>query len=165
MSYSQETIKKVLFGSTRQETNILELVKFVRISLTEIDKLLNTTEGSLRSHHKTLTRVRQTLKMLQKRQRAPAFVSEFLGETRISGVHVEKLMEQMRETKKFLKQLFEISIGPLGDKIMIDPRNNKRRDRMSKPKTGNEEHEEYFEDDTECKILDVEGDTECKILE
>ena len=124
MSYSQETIKKVLFGSTRQETNILELVKFVRISLTEIDKLLNTTEGSLRSHHKTLTRVRQILKMLQKRQRVPAFVSEFLGETRISVVHVERLMEQMRGTKKFLKQLLEITICPLGDQIMMDPRKN-----------------------------------------
>ena len=140
MSCSQETIKKVLFGSTRQETNILEIAKFVRISLTDIDKLLNTTEGSLRSHHKTLTRVRQILKMLQKRQRVPAFVSEFLGETRISVVHVERLMEQMRGTKKFLKQLLEITIGPLGDQIMIDPRRNQRRDRVSKQKTGNKEY-------------------------
>ena len=154
MSYSQETIKKVLFGSTRQMTNILEIVKFVHISLKEIDKLLDTTEGSLRSHHKTLTRVRQILKMLQKRQRVPAFVSEFLGETRISVVHVERLMEQMRGTKKFLKQLLEITIGPLGDQIMIDPRKNQRRDRVSKQKTGNKEYEEYIEEDAECKILD-----------
>ena len=165
MSCSQETIKKVLFGSTRQETNILEIVKFVRISLTEIDKLLNTTEGSLRSHHKTLTRVRQILKMLQKRQRAPAFVSEFLGETRISAVHLERVMEQMRETKKFLKQLLEITIGPLGDQIIIDPRNNKRKDKVSKQKAGNKEYGEYFEEDTDCKILDVEKDTECEILD
>ena len=154
MSYSQETIKNVLFGSTRQKTNILEIVKFVRISLTEIDKLLNTTEGSLRSHHKTLTRVRQILKMLQKRQRVPAFVSEFLGETRISVVHVERLMEQMRGTKKFLKQLLEITIGPLGDQIMIEPRKNQKRDRVSKQKAGNKEYEEYVEEDAECKILD-----------
>ena len=154
MSYSQETIKNVLFGSTRQMTNILEIVKFVHISLEEIDKLLDTTEGSLRSHHKTLTRVRQILKMLQKRQRVPAFVSEFLGETRISVVHVERLMEQMRGTKKFLKQLLEITIGPLGDQIMIDPRKNQRRDRVSKQKTGNKEYEEYIEEDAECKILD-----------
>ena len=77
MSYSQETIKNVLFGSTRQMTNILEIVKFVHISLEEIDKLLDTTEGSLRSHHKTLTRVRQILKMLQKRQRVPALCLSF----------------------------------------------------------------------------------------
>ena len=165
MSYSQETIKNVLFGSTRQKTNILEIVKFVRISLTEIDKLLNTTEGSLRSHHKTLTRVRQILKMLQKRQRAPAFVSEFLGETRIGVVHLERVMEQMRGTKKFLKQLLEITIGPLGDQIMIDPRNNKKRDKVSKQKAGNKEYGEYFEEDTDCKILDVEKDTECEILD
>ena len=132
MSYSQETIKNVLFGSTRQMTNILEIVKFVHISLEEIDKLLDTTEGSLRSHHKTLTRVRQILKMLQKRQRVPAFVSEFLGETRIGVVHLERVMEQMRGTKKFLNQLLEITIGPLGDQIMIDPRRNQRRDRVSK---------------------------------
>ena len=93
MSCSQETIKKVLFGSARQETNILEIVKFVRISLTDIDKLLNTTEGSLRSHHKTLTRIRQILKRLQKEQKAPAFVSDLLGETRISAVHLERVME------------------------------------------------------------------------
>ena len=103
--------------------------------------------------------------MLQKRQRVPAFVSEFLGETRISVVHLERVMEQMRGTKKFLKQLLEITIGPLGDQIMIDPRNNKRRDRVSKQKAGNKEYGEYFEEDTECKILDVEEDTECKILD
>ena len=154
MSHSQETIKNVLFGSTRQMTNILEIVKFVHISLEEIDKLLDTTGGSLRSHHKTLTRVQKILKMLQKRQRVPAFVSEFLGETRISVVHVERLMEQMRGTKKLLKQLLEITIGPLGDQIMIDPRKNQRRDRVSKQKTGNKEYEEYIEEDTECKILD-----------
>ena len=92
--------------------------------------------------------------MLLKRQRVPAFVSEFLGETRISDVHVERLMEQMRGTKKFLKQLLEITIGPLGDQIMIDPRKNQRRDRVSKQKAGNKEYGEYVEEDTECKILD-----------
>ena len=84
MSYSQETIKNVLFGSTRQMTNILEIVKFVHISLEEIDKLLDTTEGSLRRHHRTLTRVWQIVKMIQKRQRVPTFASEFLDETRVS---------------------------------------------------------------------------------
>ena len=162
MSYNQETIKNVLFGSTRQMTNILEIVKFVHISLEEIDKLIDTTEGSLRSHHKTLTRVRQILKMLQKRQRVPAFVSEFLGETRVSVVHVERLMEQMRGTKKFLKQLLEITIGPLGDQIIIDPRENQRRDKMSKQKARNKEQEEYVEEDTDCKI---EEDAECKIFD
>ena len=162
MSYLQETIKNVLFGSTRQMTNILEIVKFVHISLEEINKLLDTTEGSLRSHHKTLTRVRQILKMLQKRQRVPAFVSEFLDETRVSVVHVERLMEQMRGTKKFLKQLLEITIGPLGDQIMIDPRKNQRRDRVSKQKARNKEQEEYVEEDTDCKI---EEDAECKIFD
>ena len=162
MSYSQETIKNVLFGSTRQMTNILEIVKFVHISLEEIDKLLDTTEGSLRSHHKTLTRVRQILKMLQKRQRVPAFVSEFLDETRVSVVHVERLMEQMCGTKKFLKQLREITIGPLGDQIMIDPRENQRRDRVSKQKARNKEQEEYVEEDADCKI---EEDAECKIVD
>merc|ERR1711873_183520 len=106
------------------------------------------------NHHKTLTRVQQILKMLQKRQRVPAFVSEFLGETRISVVHVERLMEQMRGTKKFLKQLLEITIGPLGDQIMIDPRNNKRKDKVSKQKAWSKEYGEYFEEDTECEILD-----------
>ena len=154
MSYSQETIENVLFGSTRQLTNILEIVKFVRISLEEVDKLLNTTEGSLRRHYKTLTRVRQILKMLQKRQRVPAFVSEFLGETRVSVVHVERLMEQMRGTKRFLKQLLEITIGPLGGQIMIEPRKNQRRDRVSKRKARNKEYEEYVEEDDDCKILD-----------
>ena len=48
---------------------------------------------------------------------------------------------------------------------MIDPRNNKRRDKVSKQKAGNKEYGEYFEEDTECKILDVEEDTECKILD
>ena len=162
MTYSQETIKNVLFGSTRQMTNILEIVKFVHISLEEIDKLIDTTEGSLRSHHRTLTRVRQILKMLQKKQRVPTFVSEFLGETRISVVHVERLMEQMRGTKKFLKQLLEITIGPLGDQIMIDPRENQRRDRVSKQKARNKEQEEYVEEDTDCKI---EKDDECKIFD
>ena len=127
MSYSQETIKNVLFGSTRQMTNILEIVKFVHISLEEVDKLLDTTGGSLRCHHRTLTRVRQILKMLQKRQRVPAFVSEFLGETRVSVVDVERLMEQMRGTKRFLKQLLEITIGPLGGQIMIEPRKKPKK--------------------------------------
>ena len=154
MSYNQGTIKNVLFGSTRQRTNILEIVKFVHISLEEIDRLIETTEGSLKSHHRTLIRVRQILKMLQKKQRVPTFVSEFLGETRISVVHVERLMEQMRGTKKFLKQLLEITIGPLGDQIIIDPRENQRRDRVSKQKAGNKEYEEYVEEDADCKILD-----------
>ena len=162
MSCNQGTIKNVLFGSTRQSTNILEIVKFVHISLEEIDKLLDTTEGSLRSHHKTLTRVRQILKMLQKRQRVPAFVSEFLGETRVSVVHVERLMEQMRGTKRFLKQLLEITIGPLGGQIMIDPRKNQRRDKVSKRKARNKEYEEYVEEDADCKI---EEDAECKIFD
>ena len=162
MSYNQGTIKNVLFGSTRQRTNILEIVKFVHISLEEIDRLIETTEGSLKSHHRTLIRVRQILKMLQKKQRVPTFVSEFLGETRISVVHVERLMEQMRGTKKFLKQLLEITIGPLGDQIMIDPRENQRRDRVSKQKARNKEQEEYVEEDTDCKI---EEDAECKIFD
>ena len=162
MSYNQGTIKNVLFGSTRQRTNILEIVKFVHISLEEIDRLIETTEGSLKSHHRTLIRVRQILKMLQKKQRVPTFVSEFLGETRISVVHVERLMEQMRGTKKFLKQLLEITIGPLGDQIIIDPRENQRRDRMSKQKARNKEQEEYVEEDSDCKI---EKDDECKIFD
>ena len=162
MSYNQGTIKNVLFGSTRQRTNILEIVKFVHISLEEIDRLIETTEGSLKSHHRTLIRVRQILKILQKKQRVPTFVSEFLGETRISVVHVERLMEQMRGTKKFLKQLLEITIGPLGDQIIIDPRENQRRDRMSKQKARNKEQEEYVEEDTDCKI---EEDAECKIFD
>ena len=162
MSYNQGTIKNVLFGSTRQRTNILEIVKFVHISLEEIDRLIETTEGSLKSHHRTLIRVRQILKMLQKKQRVPTFVSEFLGETRISVVHVERLMEQMRGTKKFLKQLLEITIGPLGDQIMIDPRENQRRDRVTKQKIRNKEHEEYVEEDADCKI---EEDADCKILD
>ena len=162
MTYNQDTIKSVLFGSTRQMTNILEIVKFVHISLEEIDKLIETTEGSLKSHHRTLIRVRQILKMLQKKQRVPTFVSEFLGETRISVVHVERLMEQMRGTKKFLKQLLEITIGPLGDQIIIDPRENQRRDRVSKQKVRNKEQEEYVEEDADCKI---EEDAECKIFD
>ena len=162
MSYNQGTIKNVLFGSTRQRTNILEIVKFVHISLEEIDRLIETTEGSLKSHHRTLIRVRQILKMLQKKQSVPNFVSDFLGETRISVVHVERLMEQMRGTKKFLKQLLEITIGPLGDQIIIDPRENQRRDRMSKQKARNKEQEEYVEEDTDCKI---EEDAECKIFD
>ena len=124
--------------------------------------MLDTAGGSLRRHHRTLTRVRQILKMLQKKQRVPTFVSEFLGETRISVVHVERLMEQMRGTKKFLKQLLEITIGPLGDQIMIDPRKNQRRDRVSKQKARNKEQEEYVEEDTDCKI---EEDAECKIFD
>ena len=165
MSCNQGTIKNVLFGSTRQSTNILEIVKFVHISLEDIGKLIDNTENSLRSHHQTLTRVRQVLKILQKRQKVPSFVSDFLGETRISVVHVERLMEEMRGTKRFLKQLLECTMGPLGDQIMIDPRKNQRRDRVSKQKAGNKEYGEYFEEDTECKILDVEEDTECKILD
>ena len=102
--------------------------------------MLDTTEGSLRSHHKTLTRVWQILKMLQKRQRVPAFVSDFLGETRVSVVHVERLMEQMHGTKRFLKQLLEITIGPLGGQIMIEPRKNQKRDRVSKQKARNKEY-------------------------
>ena len=154
MSCNQGTIKNVLFGSSRQSTNILEIVKFVHISLEEIGKLIDNTENSLRSHHQTLTRVRQVLKILQKRQKVPSFVSDFLGETRISVVHVERLMEQMRGTKRFLKQLLEITIGPLGDQIMIDPRKNQRRDRVSKRKARNKEYEEYVEEDAECKIFD-----------
>ena len=137
MSCNQGTIKNVLFGSTRQSTNILEIVKFVHISLEEIGKLIDNTENSLRSHHQTLTRVRQELKILQKRQRVPNFVSDFLGETRISVVHVERLMEEMRGTKRFLKQLLECTMGPLGDQIMIDPRKNQRRERVSKQRTRN----------------------------
>ena len=95
MSCNQGTIKNVLFGSTRQSTNILEIVKFVHISLEEVDKLLDTTGDSLRRHHGTLTRVRQIVKMIQKRQRVPAFVSEFLDETRVSAVYLERLMEQI----------------------------------------------------------------------
>ena len=162
MSYSQETIKNVLFGSTRQRTNILEIVKFVHISLEEIGKLIDNTENSLRSHHQTLTRVRQILKMLQKRQRVPNFVSDFLGETRISVVHVERLMEEMRGTKRFLKQLLECTMGPLGDQIMIDPRKNQRRERVSKQRTRNKKSEEYVEGDSDCKI---EKDDECKIFD
>ena len=162
MSYNQGTIKNVLFSSTRQRTNILEIVKFVHISLEEIDRLIETTEGSLKSHHRTLIRVWQILKILQKKQRVPTFVSEFLGETRISVVHVERLMEQMRGTKKFLKQLLEITIGPLGDQIIIDPRENQRRDKVSNQKARNKEQEEYVEEDTDCKI---EEDAECKIFD
>ena len=154
MSCNQGTIKNVLFGSSRQSTNILEIVKFVHISLEEIGKLIDNSENSLRSHHQTLTRVRQVLKILQKRQRIPGFVSDFLGETRISVVHVERLMEEMRGTKRFLKQLLECTMGPLGDQIMIDPRKNQRRDRVSKRKARNKEYEESVEEDAECKIFD-----------
>ena len=162
MSYNQGNIKNVLFGSTRQSTNILEIVKFVHISLEEIGKLIDNTENSLRSHHQTLTRVRQVLKILQKRQRVPSFVSDFLGETRISVVHVERLMEEMRKTKRFLKQLLECTMGPLGDQIMIDPRKNQRRERVSKQRTRNKKSEEYVEEDSDCKI---EKDDECKIFD
>ena len=161
MSCIQDTIENVLYGSTRQLTNILEIVKFVHISLKQIDKLLDTTEGSLRSHHKTLTRIRQILKRLQKRQRAPAFVSEFLGETRVSVVHVERLMEEMRGTKRFLKQLLECTMGPLGDQIMLEPRKNQRRKRVSKQIKTRNKSEEYVED-SDCK---VEKDEECKIFD
>ena len=132
MSYSQETIENVLFGSTRQITNILEIVKFVHISLEEVDKLLDTTGGSLRRHHRTLTRVWQIVKMIQRRQRVPAFVSEFLDETRVSVVHVERLMDQIRGTKRFLTQLLEITFGPLGGQVVIEPRTNHRKDRVNK---------------------------------
>ena len=162
MSCNQGTIKNVLFGSTRQSTNILEIVKFVHISLEDIGKLIDNTENSLRSHHQTLTRVRQVLKILQKRQKVPSFVSDFLGETRISVVHVERLMEEMRGTKRFLKQLLECTMGPLGDQIMIDPRKNQRRERrVSKQRTRNKS-EEYVEEDSNCKI---EKDDECKIFD
>ena len=160
MSYNQGTIKNVLFGSTRQRTNILEIVKFVHISLEEIDRLIETTEGSLKSHHRTLIRVRQILKMLQKKQSVPNFVSDFLGETRISVVHVERLMEEMRGTKRFLKQLLECTMGPLGDQIMIGPRENHRRKRVSKQRTRTKS-EEYVEEVSNCKI---ENDDECEIL-
>ena len=161
MSCNQGTIKNVLFGSSRQSTNILEIVKFVHISLEEIGKLIDNTENSLRSHHQTLTRVRQVLKILQKRQRIPGFVSDFLGETRISIVHVERLTEEMRNTKRFLKQLLECTMGPLGDQIMINPRKNQRRERrVSKQRTRNKS-EEYVED-SDCKI---ENDDECKIFD
>ena len=162
MSCNQGTIKNVLFGSTRQSTNILEIVKFVHISLEDIGKLIDNTENSLRSHHQTLTRVRQVLKILQKRQKVPSFVSDFLGETRISVVHVERLMEEMRGTKRFLKQLLECTMGPLGDQIMIDPRKNQRRERVSKQRTRNKKSEEYVEGDSDCKI---EKDDECKIFD
>ena len=162
MSCNQGTIKNVLFGSTRQSTNILEIVKFVHISLEDIGKLIDNTENSLRSHHQTLTRVRQVLKILQKRQKVPSFVSDFLGETRISVVHVERLMEEMRGTKRFLKQLLECTMGPLGDQIMIDPRKNQRRERVSKQRTRNKKSEEYVEEDSDCKI---EKDDECKIFD
>ena len=126
MSCNQGTIKNVLFGSTQQSTNILQIVKFVHMSLKDIGKLIDNTENSLRSHHQTLTRVRQVLKILQKRQKVPSFVSDFLGETRISIVHVERLMEEMRGTKRFLKQLLECTMGPLGGQIMIDHRKNQK---------------------------------------
>ena len=161
MSYNEGTIKNVLFGSTRQRTNILEIVKFVHISLEEIDRLIETTEGSLKSHHRTLIRVRQILKMLQKKQSVPNFVSDFLGETRISVVHVERLMEEMRGTKRFLKQLLECTMGPLGDQIMIGPRENHRRERVSKQRTRNKS-EEYVEEDSDCKM---EKDDEGKIFD
>ena len=160
MSCNQGTIKNVLFGSTRQSTNILEIVKFVHISLEDIGKLIDNTENSLRSHHQTLTRVRQVLKILQKRQKVPSFVSDFLGETRISVVHVERLMEEMRGTKRFLKQLLECTMGPLGDQIMIGPRENHRRKRVSKQRTRTKS-EEYVEEVSNCKI---ENDDECEIL-
>ena len=162
MSCNQGTIRNVLFGSSRQSTNILEIVKFVHISLEDIGKLIDNTENSLRSHHQTLTRVRQVLKILQKRQKVPSFVSDFLGETRISVVHVERLMEEMRGTKRFLKQLLECTMGPLGDQIMIDPRKNQRRERVSKQRTRNKKSEEYVEGDSDCKI---EKDDECKIFD
>ena len=132
------------------------------MSLEEIGKLIDNTENSLRSHHQTLTRVRQVLKILQKRQRIPGFVSDFLGETRISIVHVERLTEEMRKTKRFLKQLLECTMGPLGDQIMIDPRKNQRRERrVSKQRTRNKS-EEYVEEDSDCKI---ENDDECKFFD
>ena len=161
MSCNQGTIKNVLFGSSRQSTNILEIVKFVHISLEEIGKLIDNTENSLRSHHQTLTRVRQVLKILQKRQRIPGFVSDFLGETRISIVHVERLTEEMRNTKRFLKQLLECTMGPLGDQIMLEPRGNQRRKRVSKQIKTRNKSEEYVEEDSDCKI---ENDDECKIF-
>ena len=89
-------------------------------------------------------------------------MSDFLGETRISVVHLENLMEEMRNTKRFLKQLLECTMGPLGDQIMIDPRENHRRERMSKQKARNKEQEEYVEEDTDCKI---EEDAKCKIFD
>ena len=89
-------------------------------------------------------------------------MSDFLGETRISVVHVERLMEEMRKTKRFLKQLLECTMGPLGDQIMIDPRKNQRRERVSKQRTRNKKSEEYVEGDSDCKI---EKDDECKIFD
>ena len=81
-------------------------------------------------------------------------MSEFLDETRVSVVHVERLMEQMRGTKKFLKQLLEITFGPLGGQVMIEPRTNHRKDRVSKRGARDKEYEEYVEEDADCKVLD-----------
>ena len=126
---------------------------FVCISLEEVDKLLDTTGSSLRRHHRTLTRVRQIVKMIQRRQRVSAFVSEFMDETRVSVVHVERLMKQIRGTKRFLTQLLKITFGPLGGQVVIEPRANHREDRVNKREARDKEYEEYVED-ADCTVLD-----------
>ena len=70
-------------------------------------------------------------------------------------------MEEMRKTKRFLKQLLECTMGPLGDQIMLDPRKNQRRERVSKQIKTRNKSEEYVED-SDCK---VEKDEECKIFD
>ena len=80
--YSQEAIDRVLLGSTRQLVCLLDLVKYARVTLENLENLLELNQGTLGHHHRNLTRIRQIIKMVVRRQRVPSYVADFLQETR-----------------------------------------------------------------------------------
>ena len=129
--YTQESIDKLLFSSTRRILDVLEVVRIVRYTLEEIDRLLYTTGKTLKAHHRSLIRVCQVLKGLQRlheagrKQDLPGFMVEFLAETRDSVENIGKLLSNIRHTKHFLNRLLEHSFGPLGGKVVLEPCNTR----------------------------------------
>ena len=119
--YTQENIERLLFGSTRQIVNILEIVRIVRVTLEEMDRLLHSTGKTLGGPHQSLTRICQILKGVQRRQCLPNFVADFLAETRVSVDNIGRLLENIQSTNRFLNQLLEHTFGPLGGEWSLNP--------------------------------------------
>ena len=93
---------------------MLEIVRMVRFNLEDMKRIFDCTGQMLRAHHHSLERIRQILKSLQRKQHIPSFIADFLKETRESVNNIEKLLGNIRSTKRFLDRLLEHTFGSLG---------------------------------------------------
>ena len=123
--YTQESIEKLLFGSNRRIINVLEIVRMARFTLEDMKRIFDCTGWTLRAHHRSLVHIHQILKSLQRKQHIPSFIADFLMETRESVNNIEKLLGNIRSTKRFLDRLLEHTFGPLGGRVIIEPCNKR----------------------------------------